>query len=79
MKKERIILFVCVLAVVLIDRCFIRGRFAAFAGWNLVALAVGGGFFFAMNRNFIVAVEVGRPLNPQDGTLGVYMNLGFSF
>ena len=41
--------------------------------------SVGGGFFFAMNRNFIVAVEVGRPLNPQDSTLGVYMNLGFSF
>ena len=82
MKKERIILFVCVLAVVLlapmvlprliggftlpwwanlsyaavvmvnagiyllnrlvlIDRFFIRGRFAAFVGWNLAACAGG--------------------------------------
>ena len=39
----------------------------------------GGGFFYSMNHNFIVAVELGHPLNPQDGTLGVYMNLGFSF
>ena len=41
--------------------------------------SVGGGFFFSMNRNFITAVEFGHPLNPQDGTFGVYMNLGFSF
>lgn len=41
--------------------------------------SVGGGFWFAMNRNFITAVEFGRPLNPQDGTFGVYVNLGFSF
>ena len=41
--------------------------------------SVGGGFWFAMNRNFITAVEFGRPLNPQDGSFGVYINLGFSF
>ena len=41
--------------------------------------STGAGFFFSMNRNFITAVEFGRPLNPQDGTLGVYVNLGFSF
>ena len=41
--------------------------------------SAGGGFWFSMNRNFIVAAEVGRPLNPQDGTFGVYLNLGFSF
>lgn len=41
--------------------------------------SAGGGFWFAMNRNFITAVEFGRPLNPQDGTFGVYINLGFSF
>lgn len=41
--------------------------------------SVGGGFWFAMNRNFLTAVEIGRPMNPQDGRLGVYINLGFSF
>jgi hypothetical protein len=41
--------------------------------------SAGGGFWFAMNRNFITAVEFGRPLNPQDGSFGVYINLGFSF
>ena len=41
--------------------------------------SVGGGFWFSMNRNFITAVEFGRPFNVQDGTLGVYVNMGFSF
>ena len=41
--------------------------------------SVGGGFWFALNRNFLTAVEIGRPLNPQDGSLGIYMNMGFSF
>lgn len=41
--------------------------------------SVGGGFFFSMNHNFITAVEFGHPLNPQDGTMGIYVNLGFSF
>ena len=41
--------------------------------------SVGGGFWFAMNRNFLVAVELGRPTNPQDGTMGLYLNMGFSF
>ena len=41
--------------------------------------SAGGGFWFAMNRNFLVAVEFGKPLNPQDGTMGVYINMGFSF
>ena len=41
--------------------------------------SAGGGFWFSMNRNFITAVEFGRPLDPQDGCFGVYVNLGFSF
>lgn len=41
--------------------------------------SVGGGFWFALNRNFLVVMELGRPLNPQDGTLGIYVNMGFSF
>ena len=41
--------------------------------------SVGGGFWFSMNKNFLVAVELGRPYNPQDGTMGIYINMGFSF
>jgi hypothetical protein len=41
--------------------------------------SVGGGFWFAVNRNFLVAVELGKPLNVQDGNFGVYLNMGFSF
>ena len=41
--------------------------------------SVGGGIWFSMNKNFLVAIEMGHPLNPQDGTLGVYINMGFSF
>lgn len=41
--------------------------------------SVGGGFFFTMNRNFVTAVEFGKPLNAQDGAFGLYINLGFSF
>ena len=41
--------------------------------------SVGGGVWFSMNKNFLVAIELGRPTNPQDGTMGVYINMGFSF
>lgn len=41
--------------------------------------STGGGFWFAMNRNFLTAIEFGRPGNPQDGNFGVYINMGFSF
>lgn len=41
--------------------------------------SVGGGFWFAMNRNFLTTFEFGRPLNPQDGSFGMYVNMGFSF
>ena len=41
--------------------------------------SAGGGFWFSMNKNFVVAMELGRPFNPQDGTMGIYINMGFSF
>ena len=41
--------------------------------------SMGGGFWFSMDKNFLVAVELGRPSNPQDGTMGIYINMGFSF
>ena len=125
MKKERIILFVCVLAVVLlapmvlprliggftlpwwadvcytvvvlvnggiyllnrlvlIDRCFIRGRFTAFAGWNLVALAVGGALQvvlvgwlegFGAADGIRVADYIGLPARVAQWTLGGILEL----
>ncbi len=41
--------------------------------------AVGGGFHFVMNRNFIVAIDYGRALNPQDGASGLYIGLNFLY
>ena len=41
--------------------------------------SMGGGFWFSMNKNFLVAVEFGRPTNSQDGMMGIYINMGFSF
>ena len=41
--------------------------------------SVGGGVWFSLNKNFLVAIELGRPTSPQDGTMGVYINMGFSF
>jgi outer membrane protein assembly factor BamA len=41
--------------------------------------SVGGGFWFAINRNFMTAFELGRPMNTQDGNFGIYINMGFSF
>ncbi len=62
----------------------LRGPYAsiydpAIATRERLHTSVGGGFWFSMNRNFITAVEFGHPLNVQDGTLGIYINLGFSF
>lgn len=42
-------------------------------------VAFGGGLRIALNNNFIVAVDTGVPLNPQDGKTGVYIFLGWLF
>ncbi len=42
-------------------------------------LGVGAGIRFALNENFIVALDYGRPLNRQDGPGGLYINLGWLF
>lgn len=39
----------------------------------------GGGFFFAINKNFLVSMQLSHPMNIQDGGNGIYINLGFSF
>jgi len=41
--------------------------------------AVGGGFHFVMNRNFIVAIDYGRALKAQDGNSGLYIGLNFLY
>lgn len=40
---------------------------------------VGAGFYAAMNQNFIIAINYGKALNPQDGNSGFYIGLNFLF
>ena len=42
--------------------------------------ALGGGLKVVMNQNFIISVEMGKPLNESDGTkMGTYINLNYLF
>ncbi|HET9570545.1 MAG TPA: hypothetical protein VFP20_03940 [Bacteroidales bacterium] len=42
--------------------------------------SLGGGFKIAMNQNFIISVEMGKPLNESDGSkMGTYINLNYLF
>ena len=41
--------------------------------------SIGGGFRFAMNQNFIIAVDYGVPLKKQDGSGGLYIGLNYLF
>ncbi len=40
---------------------------------------MGGGFRFAMNENFIVAADYGKPLDKRDGGGGLYIGLNYLF
>jgi len=40
---------------------------------------VGGGLKMAMNENFVLSVEFGKPLSSQDGTSGLYLGLNYQF
>ncbi len=40
---------------------------------------VGGGVHFALNHNFILAVDYGMALKDQDGDTGLYINLNYLF
>ncbi len=42
-------------------------------------ITLGGGFRIAMNENFIVAVDYGRPLDKRDGGGGLYIGLNYLF
>jgi len=39
----------------------------------------GMGLHFAMNHNFVVAADIGLPMNEQDGDLGVYIGMNWLF
>lgn len=42
--------------------------------------SIGGGLKVAMNQNFILSVEMGKPLNESDGSkMGTYINLNYLF
>ncbi len=41
--------------------------------------SLGAGLHFAMNENFIIAIDYGRALNKQDGKSGLYIGLNFLF
>jgi hypothetical protein len=41
--------------------------------------SVGGGLRIVMNENFIIAVDLGKALNEQDGKKGFYMGLNYLF
>ncbi|MCF7804926.1 MAG: outer membrane protein assembly factor [Candidatus Marinimicrobia bacterium] len=42
-------------------------------------ISYGGGFRIALNENFIVAADYGIAADPQDGTSGLYISLGYLF
>lgn len=48
-------------------------------GEESVHMTYGAGLHFAMNENFVVAADVGLPVNEQDGGLGVYIGMNWLF
>lgn len=42
-------------------------------------ISYGGGLHFAVNHNFIIAVDYGLAGNPQDGNSGLYIGLNYIF
>jgi outer membrane protein assembly factor BamA len=42
-------------------------------------VSLGGGFRIAMNENFIIAVDYGKPLDTRDGGGGLYIGLNYLF
>jgi outer membrane protein assembly factor BamA len=41
--------------------------------------SVGGGLRIVMNQNFIIAIDLGKALEEQDGNIGFYMGLNYLF
>lgn len=49
------------------------------AGKEKIHLGAGGGLHIVMNQNFVIAVDYGRALDPQDGISGLYIGLNFLY
>lgn len=49
------------------------------AGDEKLHLGAGGGLHIVMNQNFIIAVDYGRALDPEDGVSGLYIGLNFLY
>jgi outer membrane protein assembly factor BamA len=48
-------------------------------GEEALHISLGGGFRIAMNENFIIAVDYGKPLDIRDGDGGLYIGLNYLF
>jgi outer membrane protein assembly factor BamA len=49
------------------------------AGDEKLHFGAGGGLHIVMNQNFVIAVDYGRALDPNDGKSGVYIGLNFLY
>jgi outer membrane protein assembly factor BamA len=49
------------------------------AGDEKLHMGAGLGLHVVMNQNFVIAVDYGRALDPQDGVSGLYINMNFLF
>ncbi len=48
-------------------------------GEEKIHVTAGGGLRVVMNENFIIAIDLGKALNDQDGGMGFYMGLNYLF
>ncbi len=48
-------------------------------GSERMHVSAGGGLRIAMNENFIIAIDLGKAFNSQDGNIGFYMGLNYLF
>ncbi|HTX87741.1 MAG TPA: BamA/TamA family outer membrane protein [Bacteroidales bacterium] len=42
-------------------------------------VGLGGGLRLAMNQNFIISLDIGQAIDKRDGSLGIYIGLGYIF
>jgi hypothetical protein len=50
-----------------------------FPGGEKLHISYGAGLRIAMNQNFVVSLDYGRAINPQDGESGMYIGLNYLF
>ena len=48
-------------------------------GSEKLHLTYGCGLHLAMNENFVIAADIGKPFNKQDGGLGIYIGMNWLF